>query len=233
VQIPEPGVPPCDEWGTMKKLKLEKEVVGVYISGHPLDDFKTEVDTFCNCKVSDFNELARFINSELCFGGVVSDVQHRESKAGKGWAIFIVEDYKDSYEFKIFGEEYLKFRHFLVPNSFIYARVFIKDGWVNKDTGKKTDPRVQYNSMQMLQDVMDSQARKLTIQMPVEALAEDKINTLKDLFKMHKGDKQLHFEIYEFEEKIKLSMSSRKQKVNISQELLDELTREQLSYKLN
>ena len=233
VQIPEPEVPPCDEWGTMKKLKLEKEVVGVYISGHPLDDFKTEVDTFCNCKVSDFNELARFINSELCFGGVVSDVQHRESKAGKGWAIFIVEDYKDSYEFKIFGEEYLKFRHFLVPNSFIYARVFIKDGWVNKDTGKKTDPRVQYNSMQMLQDVMDSQARKLTIQMPVEALAEDKINTLKDLFKMHKGDKQLHFEIYEFEEKIKLSMSSRKQKVNISQELLDELTREQLSYKLN
>ncbi|MGY8885424.1 MAG: DNA polymerase III subunit alpha [Flavobacteriales bacterium] len=233
VQIPEPEVPPCDEWGTMKKLKLEKEVVGVYISGHPLDDFKTEVDTFCNCKVSDFNELARFINSELCFGGVVSDVQHRESKAGKGWAIFIVEDYKDSYEFKIFGEEYLKFRHFLVPNSFIYARVFIKDGWVNKDTGKKTDPRVQYNSMQMLQDVMDNQARKLTIQMPVEALAEDKINTLKDLFKMHKGDKQLHFEIYEFEEKIKLSMSSRKQKVNISQELLDELTREQLSYKLN
>jgi DNA polymerase-3 subunit alpha len=120
-----------------------------------------------------------------------------------------------------------------VPNSFIYARVFIKDGWVNKDTGKKSDPRVQYNSMQMLQDVMDSQARKLTIQMPVEALAEDKINTLKDLFKMHKGDKQLHFVIYELEDKIKLSMSSRKHKVNISQELLDELTREQVSYRLN
>ncbi len=233
VQIPEPEVPPCEEWGTMKKLKLEKEVVGIYISGHPLDDFKTEMKSFTNCKVSDFNELEKFVNRELCFGGIVSDVQHRESKAGKGWAIFTVEDYDDSFEFKIFGEEYLKFRHFLVPNSFLYARVFVKEGWVNRDTGKKGDPRLQYNSMQLLHDVMDSQARKLTIQMPIEELAEDRIKKLKDLFKMHKGDKQLQFVIYEMEEKVKLNMPSRKQKVNISQELLDELEREQVQYKLN
>ena len=217
----------------MKKLKLEKEVVGVYISGHPLDDFKTEVDNFCNCKVSDFNELEKYVNRELCFGGVVSDVQHRESKAGKGWAIFTVEDYDDSFEFKIFGEEYLKFRHFLVPNSFIYARVFVKEGWVNRDTGKKGDPRLQYNNMQMLHDVMDNQAKKLTIQMPIEDLHEERIKLLKGLFKTHKGDKQLHFVIYEMEEKVKLNMPSRKQKVNISQELLDELENEQVSYKLN
>src|SRR5690554_4560025 len=108
VQIPEPEVPPCEEWGTMKKLKLEKEVVGIYISGHPLDDFKIEMNSFTNCKVSDFNNLDNFLNKEMTFGGVVSDVQHRESKAGKGWAIFTVEDYDDSYEFKIFGEDYLK-----------------------------------------------------------------------------------------------------------------------------
>jgi DNA polymerase-3 subunit alpha len=233
IQIPEPEVPPCEEWGTMKKLKLEKEVVGVYISGHPLDDFKTEVDNFCNCKVSDFDDLERFVNKELCFGGVVSDVQHRESKAGKGWGIFIVEDYDDSFEFKIFGEEYLKFRHFLVPNSFIYGRVFIKEGWVNRDTGKKGDPRIQYNSMQMLHDVMDNQAKRLTIQMPIEQLAEDRIKKLKALFKSHKGDKQLQFVIYEMEEKVKLNMVSRKQKVNISQDLLDELEKEQVSYRLN
>jgi len=233
VQIPEPEVPPCEEWGTMKKLKLEKEVVGVYISGHPLDDFKTEVKTFCNCKVSDFNDLEKYVNRELCFGGVVSDVQHRESKAGKGWAIFTVEDYDDSFEFKIFGEEYLKLRHFLVPNSFIYAKVFVKEGWINRDTGKKGEPRLQYNSMQLLHDVMDSQARKLTIQMPVEDLEDGKIDFLKDLFTTHKGDKQLHFVIYEVENKVKLSMPSKKQKVNISNELLIELEREQVSYKLN
>jgi len=233
VQIPEPTVPPCEEWGGMKKLKLEKEVVGVYISGHPLDDFKTELKTFCNSTVSAFNDLTPYINKELTFGGVVSDVQHRVSKNGKGWAIFTVEDYTETFEFKIFGEEYLKFRHFLVPNSFIYVRVYIKEGWTNRETGKKSDPRLQYNSMQMLHDVMDAHAKKLTIQLKVEDIQEERIATLKELFKMHKGDHHLQFIVYEMDEKLKLQMNSRKQKVKITQELLDELDNEQVHYKLN
>ncbi|MAB56176.1 MAG: DNA polymerase III subunit alpha [Aequorivita sp.] len=233
VQIPEPEVPPCEEWGTMKKLKQEKEVVGVYISGHPLDDFRIEMESFTNCKVSHFNHLEDYLNKELCFGGVVSDVQHRESKAGKGWAIFTVEDYEDSYDFKIFGEEYLKWRHFLVPNSFIYGRVFVKEGWTNRETGKKGEPRLQYNSIQLLHDVMETHGKKLTITMPLNDLREGKIDSLKNLVKTHKGEKQLFFVVYENEEKIHLTMPSRKHKINISKELLDELDREQLHYKLN
>ena len=233
VQIPEPEVPPCEEWGTMKKLKQEKEVVGVYISGHPLDDFKTEVENFCNCKVSDFNDLEKFVNRELCFGGIVADVQHRESKAGKGWAIFTVEDYEDSYEFRIFGEDYLKFRHFLVPNSFLYARVYVREGWVNRDTGKKSDPRLQYTSMQLLHDVMEAQAKKLTIQMQIDDLAAKRIEVLKDLFKTHKGEKQLHFTMYDMAEKVKLNMPSRKTKIDINKELLDALQEQEVVYKLN
>ncbi|MEM7185760.1 MAG: DNA polymerase III subunit alpha [Bacteroidota bacterium] len=233
VQIPEPEVPPCEEWGTMKKLKQEKEVVGVYISGHPLDDFKTEIENFCNVKVSDFYTMERFINREVCFGGVVTEVQHRESKAGKGWAIFTVEDYTDSYEFKIFGEEYLKWRHFLVPNSFVYARVFIKEGWVNRETGKKSDPRMQYNHFAMLQDVMEHQAKKLTIQLPIESLQEQRIQQLKKLFKSHKGDAQLHFTMYDRADKVKLNMPSRKHKVSISKELLNALREEEVPFKLN
>ena len=233
VQIPEPEVPPCEEWGTMKKLKLEKDVVGVYISGHPLDDFKLEIKYFTNCKVSDFNNLEKFVNRELSFGGVISDVQHRESKAGRGWAIFTVEDYDDSYEFKIFGEEYLKFRHFLVPNSFIHARVYIKEGWTNRDTGKKGDPRIQYSTMLQLHDVMEKHSKKLTIRMPVQDLENDRIDRLKDLFTVHKGEKQLHFLIYEMTDKVKLNMPSRTKKIEINKELLNELQAEQINFKLN
>lgn len=233
VQIPEPEVPPCEEWGTMKKLKQEKEVVGVYISGHPLDDFKIEMETFTNCKVSYFNHLDDYLNKELCFGGVVSDVQHRETKAGKGWAIFTVEDYEDSYDFKIFGEEYLKYRHFLVPNSFIYCRVLVREGWVRRDTGKKGEPRLQYNSIQLLHDVMETYGKKLTVTIPLNELEDGKINSLKNLVKTHKGEKQLYFVVYEKEEKIHLTMPSRKHKINISKELLQELEHEQLHYKLN
>ena len=86
VQIAEPEIPPCEEWGTMEKLAREKEVVGIYISGHPLDDFKTEMHTFCNGTVAMFNDLESYVNRELCFGGVVTDVQHRISRQGKGWA---------------------------------------------------------------------------------------------------------------------------------------------------
>ncbi|UAB82178.1 DNA polymerase III subunit alpha [Marixanthomonas sp. SCSIO 43207] len=233
VQIPEPEVPPCEEWGTMKKLKLEKDVVGVYISGHPLDDFKLEIKYFTNCKVSDFNNLEKFVNRELSFGGVISDVQHRESKSGRGWAIFTVEDYDDSYEFKIFGEEYLKFRHFLVPNSFIHARVYIKEGWTNRDTGKKGDPRIQYSTMLQLHDVMEKHSKKLTIRMPVQDLENDRIDRLKDLFTIHKGEKQLHFLIYEMTDKVKLNMPSRTKKIEINKELLNELQAEQINFKLN
>ena len=233
VQIPEPEVPPCEEWGTLKKLKQEKEVVGIYISGHPLDDFKTEINRFCNCTASDFNNLENFINREMCFGGMVGDVQHRETKMGKGWALFIVEDYNESYEFRIFGEQYLKFRHFLVPNSFIFIKALVKDGWVNKETQKKGDPRLQFNSMQMLQEVMDSHTKKLTIQLPIEEVNDGSIANLKEIIASHKGDKHLELLIYEASEKIKVTMPSKKFKIDISNELLKKLEDEQIMYKLN
>jgi len=233
VQIAEPLVPPCEEWGTMEKLAREKEVVGIYISGHPLDDFRIEMKTFCNANLALLRDLEPYVNRELTFGGVVTDVQHRVSKQGKGWALFTIEDYTDSFEFRIFGEEYLKFRHFLLKNSFVYVKIFIREGWVNRETGNKSDPRVQFNSFQLLHDVMDVYAKKLSIQLQISDLQETRISKLKELFTMHKGDNLLNFIIYDTEEQIKLNMSSRRQKVKISQELLDELESQDVFYKLN
>jgi DNA polymerase-3 subunit alpha len=120
VQIPEPSVPPCEDWGTMQKLSQERDVVGVFISGHPLDDFKNEIKYFCNANLSLLKNLEPLVNREVSFAGIVTGVEHRVSKNGKGWATFTIEDYNDAYEFRIFGEEYLKQRHFLIVNSFVY-----------------------------------------------------------------------------------------------------------------
>jgi DNA polymerase-3 subunit alpha len=233
VQIAEPLVPPCEDWGTMEKLSREKEVVGIYISGHPLDDFRIEMKTFCNGVISDFNNLEAVLNREVTFGGVVTDVQHRVSKQGKGWALFTIEDYTDSHEFRIFGEDYLKFRHFFVINSFVYARAYIKEGWVNRDTGKKGEPRIQFNSFQLLHDVMDTYAKKLSIQLNIDDLGEDKVVKLYELLRIHEGTNTLNFVVYDNKEKIKVQMPSRKQKVKISQELLNELKEQDVMYKLN
>jgi len=233
VEIAEPQVPPCEDWGTMEKLSREKEVVGIYISGHPLDDFKIEMKNFCNGTVSVFNDLEAVVNREITFGGVVTDVQHRVSKQGKGWALFTIEDYTDSYEFRIFGEDYLKFRHFFVVNSFVYVRAFVREGWTNRDTGKKGDPRIQFNNFQLLHDVMETYARKLSIQLNIHDLEKDTILKLQDLIRMHEGTKSLNFLVYDNSEKLKLTMPSRIQKVNISQELLNELKGLDVKYKLN
>ena len=234
VQIPEPVVPPCETWGTMEKLRREKEVVGIYISGHPLDDFKKEIKAFCNANVSILgNELNPYVNRELSFAGVITDVQHRVSKNGKGWGLFTIEDYTDTHEFRIFGEEYLKFRHFMMVNSFIYIKAFVREGWVNRETGKKGEPRLQYNDFKQLQDVMDSYAKKLTIKLDVSTLQEKRIKILKDTLTSHKGKHPLNFVVYEMQEQIKLNLASRKQKVNISSELLNVLEEQEVLYKLN
>uniref|UniRef100_UPI00404AC057 DNA polymerase III subunit alpha n=2 Tax=Gelidibacter sp. TaxID=2018083 RepID=UPI00404AC057 len=233
VQIAEPQVPPCEEWGTMEKLAREKEVVGIYISGHPLDDFRIEMNTFCNASLALFSNLEPFVNRELSFGGVVTDVQHRVSKMGKGWASFTVEDYTDSFEFRIYGEEYLKHRHFLVKSSFVYVKVFVREGWMNKETQQKGEARLQFTSFQLLHDVMDTFAKKLSIQLDVKKLDPDLIRSLQELMAIHEGNHPINFIVYDNEEQLKLSMPSRKQKVKISQELLNELTNIDVFYKLN
>lgn len=233
VKIPEPEVPPCEEWGTMKKLKYEKEVVGIYISGHPLDDFKSEMAYFCNCNLKFFHNLEAQINRELSFGGVITEVSHHVSKTGKGYARFVLEDYEESHKFSIFGEEYLKFRHFLLPNNFVHIKAFVKEGWMNRETGQKGDPRIQFTSFKQLQDVMETYAKKLTIQLNINDLEEEKIDNLHDTLRSHKGNHMLNFVVYEMKEKVKLHMPSRKQKVRISQELLDSLAEMNVYYKVN
>ena len=233
IQIDEPLIPPCELWGTMEKLAREKEVVGIYISGHPLDDFKLEMQNFCNGDISVFRDLPGFLNKEISFGGVVTDVQHRVSKQGKGWGTFVIEDYMNSHEFRIFGEEYLKFKHFLMHNNFVFVRTLVREGWTNRDTGAKGEPRLQFNSFQLLHDIMESYAKKLSIQLNIKEVSEEKIQSLKELLQMHSGNHALKFVVYDDDDELKLEMSSRLQKIKISQELLEELKSQEVFYKLN
>jgi DNA polymerase-3 subunit alpha len=199
VQIAEPIVPPCEDWTTMEKLAKEKEVVGIYISGHPLDDFRFEMKYFCNSKLESLKDLNQHVNKNLTFGGIISNVQHRIAKNGKGWALFNLEGYDESYEFKIFGEEYLKNRHYLIPNSFTYIKIVVKEGWVDRDTGKKGDPRLQFSEFKMLQDVFENFAKKLNILLDVKDLNTDFISKLNAVFQANKGDNTVAFEIMELE----------------------------------
>ena len=206
VQIAEPIVPPCEEWSTMEKLAKEKEVVGIYISGHPLDDYRFEMKYFCNSKLENLKSLGNYIGKSLTFAGIITNVQYRTAKNGKDWAMFILEGYDESHEFRIFDEEYLKYRHFLVNNQFIYFKVTIKDGWINRETGKKSDPRIQFLEVKQLQDVLPQFAKKLIIQLEINELHKNAIQQLNTIFQKNKGDNTVTFEIVEIDKIIKNSV---------------------------
>lgn len=275
VQIAEPTVPPCEDWSTMEKLAKEKEVVGIYISGHPLDDYRFELKYFCNSKLESLKNLGNYVSKTLTFAGIVTNVQYKTAKNGKDWAMFTLEGYDESHEFRIFDEEYLKFRHFLVNNQFVYFKVTVKDGWVNRETGKKSEPRLQFVDVKQLQDILPQFAKKLSIQMDINDLHQNFIQQLNEIFSSNKGDHTVTFEIIE-QEKVKkiveiaakqpqpatddevsdvenldevemdisavevenqivtkVTLPSRKLKIKISTELLQELEKIGLNFKLN
>ena len=233
IQLQEPQVPPCEPWPTLEELKLEKEVVGIYISGHPLDDFQTPLKHFCNAPLEVLKDLNQLLNKELRIGGIIGEVEHRISKNGKGWASFSVEDYTDSYQFRIFGEEYLKFKHFLFENNFVYMRLLVKEGWRNRDTGKTGEPRINFLSFQQLQDTLEKNSKKLTLQLSIDDLDEKKSKDIIDLFKKYKGKNQLEFSFFENNEKIKLTMLSENFKISINEDLISKIKEKRLNFKLS
>jgi len=232
VQIPEPEVPPCEPWHTMRTLKAEKEVVGLFLSGHPLDDFKLEINSFCRSNLKEVAEIENHLNKELSLAGVVTDVNHRVSKTGKGFATFVLEDYNESHEFWIFGEEYLKFRHFLIQDNFVHVKLRATQ-FTNRDTGEPGRTRIGFVSFKQLQDVLKENAKKLTIQMNVDDLNESQVLALGDLFKTYSGDQLLNFVVYEMKGKIKIHMPSKTQKVKICNELIDELSEQKIKFIIN
>lgn len=199
VQIPEPAVPPCEEWSTMEKLAKEKEVVGIYISGHPLDDFRFEMQYFCNTKLDKFKFLPELINKTSTCAGIVTNVQHRVAQNGKGWATFVLEGFDESFEFRMFGDEYLKFRHYLIPNQFIHLKILVKEGYTNRETGKVSDPKLVFQNILLLQDVMQEFAKRICIQLNVYQIQENLIHQLLQTFKEHPGMVPIEFELVELE----------------------------------
>ena len=226
-------IPPAEPWDNLSQLKKERAVVGIYISGHPLDDFKKEMEWFTNAQMMQLKDLKPWVNKNLAVAGIVNDIQHLESRNGKGWARFSVEDFTDQFEFRIFGEEYLKFRHFITINQFIRIKISVKEGWRNQETGRVGEPRIQFVAFEMLHDTLSKNSKKLTLQLDIRQLELDRIKHLKNELKSFRGDKPLYFDVIDPKKPVKLTMPSKKQKVAISQKLLTVLDQNQWHYKLN
>lgn len=227
IDIVKPHLPNCHPWDLVQLLNREKEVVGIYISAHPLDEFKDELSFYKSASLKQLKEdEKRFIGREFQVAGIISNAQHQTSnRDGRQFGIFTLTDYEDAYEFRLFGEDYLKYRHFLQDNMMVGMRLTVSQRIFKDREGNETGSRIYVNvlKMQLLNDVLKDMAKKIIVQIDLSKMDDELTAELYKVFDKYQGDKNVVFIIQDFESKEQLRMSAHKAKVDISKDLLDEL----------
>ena len=197
LEIKEPELPQIEPWSLMEKLQREKELVGIYISGHPLNNFKFEIDYFTTHTLNDLEvQNLKLEGAEIRLAGLINTVREAVSKNGKPYCIFTLEDFSGTREFAMFGERYTDNKSWIELN----AQIFI----VAKGEKSYRDPdKLDLNIQQMtfLEDTVANQLKKVTIDMSINDINEAMMTKLFDLvdergkvglcFKIKSGDKAI------------------------------------------
>lgn len=215
VEIPLPKVEDCEPYSEIEKLKIEKDVVGFYISGHPLDQFKLEIENFCTCTV---DKIENYKGQEISVGGIVTKAMERYGKNGNPFGIFAIEDYIDSLEMIMFGEEYLKNRHLLAIGNFLYIT-----GKVEERRGQPGVWQLMPKRIQLLQEIRDKMAKSLVLKLPVNYIDTDFMERIEQILQEHPGQCNLEFQLFDHEEKISVSLRSKKYRINPANTLIDKI----------
>lgn len=239
--IPEPTMPEAEEFALIEKLKYEKEVIGIYLTGHPLDNYRVELERFCKHTVADLKLVQRMKNkeggeetvmafnnlrkssTELNIGGIMTKVQHKTTKTGKPFGTFVLEDYLDNYEFALFGDEYVKFRNLLMEDCFIHIK-----GNIEEKFRQEGNWDLRITSMGLLSEMRDKMTKSLTVVLNLADLNSELLNGLQQVITANNErylvkNCMLRFKIQDREESILMDMPSKSFKVNPSDDLMDEI----------
>ncbi|MEC7944544.1 MAG: DNA polymerase III subunit alpha, partial [Bacteroidota bacterium] len=220
VELAEPQIPHVEEWSTFELLTKEKDVVGIYLTGHPLQDYKLELNYFCDINLKVLNEkLQELPEREFSFIGLANSAANLESRRGTKYGVLELQDIEGQMEFRLFGEQYLKFMHFLVPGNFLHikGKVQQRPKYYKSDEFQK-EFRIQ--QIELLDDVREKLTASLYVRWDYEEMKKDCISSIEKLIKNHKGKKQLIFELLDKESKSFITLNSRKFQTNVSNDFL-------------
>ena len=213
--IAKPRIPTSEPWSVMEQLKNEKEVVGVYISGHPLDDYKTEISNFCN---SHTGQLESRPNQAQSFAGIVTKVNVRTSANGNQFMIFTLEDYAGNFEFALFSKDYIQFERFIALDRLL----FINGSYQLKN--RHMDQMVfKIQSIELLSEILSDRTKEIKLRLELNQLNPGLLDLLQETLERNKGEKKLTIEVYDDQEKIGMDFLSRKMQVSINKGLISEL----------
>ena len=209
IVMPKPKIDYVEPFTEIEKLNLEKEVVGIYISGHPLDNFKFEMNGFCKTCCSELVDLEGILGREIKLGGIVSGVEHRTTKTGKPFGKFTLEDYTGNYTFTLFGEDYLKFKNFMNIGWFLFV-----EGGVIKNNWGQQNVEIKIRNIDLLNELGVKRSKGVQLKINSIDLTEDMITVIEGVCQTFAGSTPLFLKIQDDKENIHLELLSRKFRVN-------------------
>ena len=229
IEVATPEIPQAERWSDLDRLNKERELVGIYLSAHPLDEYAVILENVCNTHMAELENREALVGREITMGGIVTAVRRGISKNGKPYGIAKIEDYSGSAELPFFGNDWVTWQNYLGERMFLYLKARCLPNQWNKE---KLDLRV--TSIELLPDVKEKLIEKITILIPLSLLNKALIAELADLTKTHPGNARLCFKVTDKDTRMAVDLVSRPVKLNVGRELISYLKgHPELDFRIN
>ena len=229
IEIATPEIISAPTWSDLERLNKERELVGIYLSAHPLDEYAVILEDVCNTHMIQLADLTPLQNHDLTMGGIVTGVREGYTRTGKPYGIAKIEDYSGTGEFAFFGNEWVDKKNFFVEGMFLYLK-----GKCQPKQWKPDEWEIKVNTIELLPDVKDRLIEKLTVTAPLSAINDEMIMELGSMVKDSPGNTELYFFIRDEDGQMFVNLLSRTLKIEVHKNLVNYLkTQPLLDYKIN
>ena len=233
VEIATPPIPKTDvRWSDIERLNKERDLVGIYLSAHPLDEYKIVLDNLCNTRCAELADVDKLADREdVILGGIVTGVRTGFTKTGKPFGIVTLEDFEGSGELAMFGEDWGSRSGYFSVGASVYVTGKIQSRYKFKDDGPKD---LKVTGVEYLQTIKDKAVDRITIQLTTDLLDDQIVAELGEMVSEHPGKTKLFFQLRDSLGKHHVLLKSKTCTVDVHHQLIDYIERnEALDYKIN
>ena len=232
LEIQTPPIPKSDaKWSDIERLNKERELVGIYLSAHPLDEYKLILDNLCNTKCAELADRCAALKDrdDVTLGGIVTGIQSRFGKNNKPWGIITIEDFEGSGELVLFGEDWLNLNGKFMEGAPVYVTGKMASRFYNGD-----QKELKISNVELLQSIKEKAIDRITISMITDQLDEEIANDLVELINENPGNTKLFFQLRDSRGNSHVLLKSNGNGVDVRHTLIDYIERhEMLDYKIN
>ena len=232
LEVATPAIPKTDvRWSDIERLNKERDLVGIYLSAHPLDEYKIVLDNLCNATCPELADrgAALYDRDDITLGGIVTGIQSRFGKNNKPWGIITLEDFNGSGELTLFGEDWLNLNGKFIEGAAVYVTGKMRPRFYNNE-----DKELKVTNVELLQSVKEKAIDRITISMNSDLLDNQIVEELSELVAEHPGKTKLFFQLRDSTGKHHVLLRSKSQFIDVKHQLIDYIERtEALDYKIN